>query len=177
MAPSLSGTEQEMLCFLYKWEDMAIILQEETRLTPRENKPFRWTKLKGMTDDTVTKALPDDNMGVILVVHFSDMGQLKEVSKNLLQVARVDRLDLLIIMEDDKALFPSAGPEIEKAVPWHINDLHKLNRPLQTMGSAALHSFVVTSSRQGRKNCLAVDYQISSANNGGTADRGRSTRL
>ena len=132
MAPSLSDTEQEMLCSLYKWEDMAIILQEETRLTPGENKPFRWTKLKGMSDDAVIKALPDDNMGVILVVHFSEMGQLKEVSKSLLQVARVDRLDLLIIMEDDKALFPTAGPQIEKAVPWHINDLRKLNRPLQT---------------------------------------------
>ena len=70
MAPSLSDTKQEMLCFLYKWEDMAIILQEETRLTPGENKPFSWTKLKGMSDDAVIKALPDDNMGVILVVHF-----------------------------------------------------------------------------------------------------------
>ena len=113
-----------------------------------------------MTDDSVIKALRDDNMSVILVVHFSDMEQLKEVSKSLLRVARVDKLDLLIIMEDDKALFPSAGPQIEKAVPWHMNDLHKLNRPLQTMGGAALHGFVVTSSRQGRKNCLAVDYQI-----------------
>ena len=160
MAPSLSDTEQEMLCFLYEWGDMAIILQEETRLTPGENKPFRWTKLKGMSDDAVIKALPDDNMGVILVVHFSELGQLKEVSKSLLQVARVDRLDLLIIMEDDKTLFPTAGPQIEKGVPWHINDLHKLNRPLQTMGGAALHGFVVTSSRQGRKNTLAIDYQI-----------------
>ena len=160
MAPSLSDTEQEMLCFLYKWEDMAIILQEETRLTPGQSKPFRWTKVKGMSDDAVIKALPDGIMGVIFLVQFSEMGQLKEVSKSLLQVARVNRLDLLIIMEDDKALFPSGGGPIEKAVPWHINDFHKLNRPLQTMGGAALHGFVVTSSRQGRKNCLAVDYQI-----------------
>ena len=66
-----------------------------------------------MSDDAVIKALPDDNMGVILVVQFSEMGQLKEVSKSLLQVARVDRLDLLIIMEDDKLLRAwSLGPRI-----------------------------------------------------------------
>ena len=130
VTPALTDTEQEMLCFLYKREDMAIIPQEETRLTPGENKPFRWTKVKDMTEDAVIKALPDDNMGVIMVVNFSDMGHLKEVSKSLLQVARVDRLDLLILMEEDKALFSHAGPQIERAVPWHINDLHKLNRPL-----------------------------------------------
>ena len=116
ITPALSDTEQEMLCFLYKWEDMAIILQEESRLTPGENKPFRWTKLKDMTEDAVIKPLPDDNMGVIMVVNFSDMGHLKEVSKNLLQVVRVDRLDLLILMEEDKALFPNAGPRLRSTL-------------------------------------------------------------
>ena len=87
-----------------------------------------------MTEDIVIKALPDDNMGAILVVNFTDLAHLKDVSKNLLQVTRVDRLDLLVLLEEDKALFRSAGPQIESAVPWHINDLHKLNRPLQTMG-------------------------------------------
>ena len=133
-----SGPKTNFLCIAhhappqptYKWEDMAVILQEETRLTSGENEPFRWTQLKGMTDDSVIKALPDDNMGIIVVVSFSEMGQLREISNNLLQVARVDRLDLLIITEDNKALFPNAGPKIEKAVPWHINDLHKLNRPV-----------------------------------------------
>ena len=113
-----------------------------------------------MTEGIVIKALPDDNMGAILVVNFTDLAHLKDVSKNLLQVTRVDRLDLLVLLKEDKALFRSAGPQIESAVPWHINNLHKLNRPLQTMGGPPLHGFVVTSSRRGEKNCLALDYQI-----------------
>ena len=108
-----------MLYFLYKWEDMAIILQEESRLTPHENKPFRWTKLKDMTQDTVIKALPDNNMGVIMVVSFWDMGHLKEVSKSLLEVARVDRLDLLILMEEDKPCSQMQGPRLRRLCLAH----------------------------------------------------------
>ena len=105
---SLTDREQEMLCFLYKWEDMAIILQEETCLTRHEKKPLWWTKPKAMADDAVIKALQDDDICVIMVVNFLDLGLLKEVSKHLLQVARVERLDLGILMDEHTALFPNA---------------------------------------------------------------------
>ena len=79
-----------------------------------------------MTEGIVINALSDDNMGVILVANLTGMAHLKDVSKNLLRVARVGRLDL---REEDKALFPSARPEVEKAMPWHTNYLHKTQSP------------------------------------------------
>ena len=42
----LQETEEERLCFLYKWGEMDLIPPGESHLSPGANKPFRWTKLK-----------------------------------------------------------------------------------------------------------------------------------
>ena len=157
-APLIEQNEQEQLAYQFQWEHFYQIFQEETRLST-DRKAVRWSQLARMSEQQIREAFPDPDCDVIFVVSYNEVHQLKEFGDKFISTARINRCDLLIVSEDDKPLFPNAGPFLEKTVPWHLDEVFKLGRAVVTMGGPELFCFVATSSASGRQNRLATVFQ------------------
>ena len=157
-APLLLQGEQEQLAYQFEWENFDRILQEDTRLST-EKPAIRWTSIKSMQPSKLTELFPSEqNNDVVLAVHYSDLQQLSHLGIKCLDEANIDRCDILVLTPDDLPMFPHAGPTIEKQVPWHLDEVCKLSRPLSVEGGGGLHGFVALSTKRGRLNHLAPTF-------------------
>ena len=77
----------------------------------------------------------------IIAIHYHELKQLSALNPQLLTDASIDCCDLLVLLDEDVPLFPTARPYVEKHIPWHVDEINKLSTPLSTMGGQP-HRFI-----------------------------------
>ena len=163
MSP-LKQSEQEQLVYRFTREFMDLMLQNESRLSSRDNQSIKWSALGDMPPQQVKSLLSvDDELihpNLLLVSHFNELSQFSTAYSVLEKVLSPDRIDVLILMDSDRPLFPTTGPQVENLIPWRCTDISKLSRPLVTSDDASIHCYVAQSTASSRKNGLAPQFEV-----------------
>ena len=94
------------------------------------------------------------------VAHFNELSQLASAYNQLDKALNPDRIDLLIIVDSDRAIFPATGPQIEGLIPWRCRSICKLSRAVVTCEDAPLHCYVAQSDSSSRTNGLAPEFFV-----------------
>ena len=152
------------MVYQFTCEFMDLTLQNESRLSSRYIQAINWSALGDMPPQQVKSLLSVDDevihVNLLLVSHFNEMSQLSTAYSVLEKVLSLDRIDDLILMDFDRPLFPTTGPQVENLIPWHCTHISKLSGPLVTCDDASIHCYVAQSTFSSRKNGLAPQFQV-----------------
>ena len=151
--PPLQQGEQEQLVYQFLWEEFDRIFQEETRLSV-DKRALRWSHIHELSPQQISELFPCESNDVLLVVNYNETNQLAALGDSFLRDAKINWCDILILVGEDVSIFPHAGPMIEKQVPWHLEEVCKLSRPLSTIGGPPLYGFIALSPQKSRQNHL-----------------------
>ena len=143
---------------------MDLTLQNESRLSSGDNQSIKWSAMGDMPPRQVKSLLSVDDTvdhpSLLLVSHFNKLSQLPTAYSVLDKVLRPDRIDVLILMDSERPLFPTTGPHVENLIPWHCTDISKLSRLLVTSDDASIHGYVAQSTSASRKNGLPLSFRF-----------------
>ena len=101
----------------FKWDGMAQILYEESRLSEGDARAIGWTSLKEASDVDIHMQFPEAGSGVLVVMKRDKLSNLQWLSKVLLFKIKAKTVDIKVEVKQDTPLMPAAT-DILQQIPF-----------------------------------------------------------
>lgn len=172
--PPIHSEDRDQLLLHLELETIHCIVQNETHMIPDnlsndsnsqpDNRTITWSGIL-KKDPNAVGALPKKTVEcpahVLIIIMMKDSHHLAKVTENIMDVMgpTLDRLDILVIGEEDKRLI-NLAIDIERSLTYKPDRIHKVARTIRTLGPQTWQVTAAMSTRQGRLNKLAPAYHM-----------------
>lgn len=148
--PTITDEEWKKLMLLLYWDHVNVVIQGN-RIIPltEPDRTLNMGSIKDTPETELQRVMPPGS-NVLIAIGEGQLDGLRQLTRRLYPL-QLNRLDLLILSETDRQMFPAVY-HMGDTIPWRTTEISKFSRPIHRVNAVPIYAFVALSTSDSRSN-------------------------